>query len=50
MYEFHSKDATDLIGKLLDKNPKSRLSNVEEIMVHPFFKNINWETIMKREG
>ena len=47
-YEFHTKEATDLIGKLLTKNPFDRLSNAEEIMTHPFFKNIDWENMMLR--
>jgi serine/threonine protein kinase len=49
MYEFHSKVASDLIGKLLKKKPRKRLSNAEDIMKHPFFKNIDWDAMMKRQ-
>jgi serine/threonine protein kinase len=49
MYEFHSKIASDLIGKLLAKKPRKRLSSAKEIMKHPFFKNINWDAMIKRE-
>ena len=41
-------DAADLCRRLLDKNEKTRLgsSGCEEIMAHPWFKNINWESII----
>lgn len=48
-----SKDAWDLVTKLLDPNPASRLGcgcrGVDEIKDHPFFKDINWTDVyMKR--
>lgn len=41
-------DAADLCRRLLDKNEKTRLgtNGCEEIMAHPWFKNINWEQII----
>mmetsp|Transcript_40352 Transcript_40352/g.97444 ORF Transcript_40352/g.97444 Transcript_40352/m.97444 type:complete len:653 (+) Transcript_40352:236-2194(+) len=42
------KDAADLCAKLLEKDEKKRLGTqgCEEIMVHPWFKNLNWESII----
>jgi beta-adrenergic-receptor kinase len=41
-------EAADLCSRLLDKNEKTRLgsSGCEEIMAHPWFKNMNWEAII----
>jgi serine/threonine protein kinase len=41
-------DAADLCRRLLDKNEKTRLGagGCEEIMAHPYFKNMNWESII----
>jgi serine/threonine protein kinase len=43
-----SPEAYDFINKLLTIDPKKRLgySGIEEIKNHPFFADINWETIM----
>ena len=35
-------NAKDLIKKLLDRDPKTRLADIEEIKKHPFFAKINW--------
>jgi len=42
------KDAADLCARLLEKDEKKRLgtNGCEEIMVHPWFKNLNWEPII----
>lgn len=42
------RDAADLCRRLLDKNEKTRLGThgCEEIMAHPWFKNVNWESII----
>ena len=42
------RDAADLCRRLLDKNEKTRLgtNGCEEIMAHPWFKNMNWESII----
>ena len=44
-----SKEAIDLMKKLLDKNPLNRLSDPQSIRDHPFFSNINWDQIVKRD-
>ena len=42
-----SPEAKDLIEKILRKNPSSRIgsANINDLMNHPFFKGINWQTI-----
>ncbi|CAI2369862.1 unnamed protein product [Moneuplotes crassus] len=42
-----SKDAKDLVSKLLRRDPKRRLGikGVHEIMNHPFFKEVDWVKI-----
>jgi len=42
------KDAADLCARLLEKDEKKRLgtNGCEEIMAHPWFKNLNWESII----
>lgn len=48
-----SKNAKSLLSGLLVKAPRSRLGggpdDAKEIMVHPFFLNINWQMLLKRE-
>lgn len=48
-----SKDAKDLISKLLERNPSQRLgagqNGVSSIKKHKFFKSIDWERLYKRE-
>ena len=42
-------DAADLCRRLLDKDPASRLGahgGCEEIMAHPWFKGVEWESII----
>jgi hypothetical protein len=41
-------DAADLCRGLLDKNENNRLgaNGCEEIMAHPWFRNLNWEYII----
>ncbi|KAF7682510.1 cAMP-dependent protein kinase catalytic subunit PRKX [Astathelohania contejeani] len=43
------KSASDLILRLLEKNPKKRIYSIEEIKTHPFFKTINWEKMSRLE-
>ncbi|KAL6060878.1 Serine/threonine-protein kinase greatwall [Balamuthia mandrillaris] len=50
-----SPEARDLIDRLLCSNPKQRLGSastggVDAIKAHPFFKNINWETLLEKPG
>jgi len=46
-----SKEAKDLISRLMDRNPKTRLgveNDVEDIKNHIFFENVNWEDVYLR--
>jgi serine/threonine protein kinase len=43
-----SRDAKDLINKLLAKNPRDRIKP-ESIPLHPFFKDISFDDIYKRK-
>ncbi|RKP20553.1 kinase-like protein [Rozella allomycis CSF55] len=47
-----SQDAIDLISRLLDPNPKSRLggNGVEEVKRHPYFQEIDWQHLYDEEG
>ena len=51
-FPFLSDDARDLCQRLLDKNPQTRLgsgpSDAQEIMSHPWFASINWNSIMEK--
>ena len=50
-YHYHSAVATDLISKLLAKDPSKRLGSqrgAEEIKEHPFFADIDWDKMMKK--
>ncbi|KAL4238647.1 RAC-gamma serine/threonine-protein kinase [Mactra antiquata] len=48
-----SEDAKALLGGMLVKNPKERLgggeADVQDIMGHPFFKNINWQDLYEKK-
>lgn len=50
--DFVSVEASDLLARLLERNPAKRLGSgptgVEEIKSHPFFKGINWETFYNK--
>lgn len=39
--------ARDLIDRLLKKDPDERIgaSDIQELKTHPFFENIEWETL-----
>jgi serum/glucocorticoid-regulated kinase 2 len=44
--------AKDLIHKLLNRNPRKRLGtfgDAEEIKKHPFFKDIDWNKVFRKE-
>ncbi len=45
-----SKDAQDIIARLLDKNPSTRLgkNGISEVKSHPFFATIDFELVFKR--
>ena len=45
-----SSEITDLLKKLLCKNPNERLGSkkgAEELKTHPFFSSINWGTLIE---
>ena len=47
-----SKDAKDLMTRLLDKNIENRLcvhEGLEELKKHPFFKSIDFDAILRKE-
>ena len=44
-----SKEAIDLISQLLDKNPRTRLSDPKKIKEHPWFRGIDWSSVYRRE-
>ena len=47
-----SKDAKDLITKLLEKNVENRLcykNGIEDIKKHPFFKSIDFDALLKKK-
>lgn len=50
--ERFTDEAKDLVSKLLDKNPKTRLgcgpNGAEDIKNHPFFENVDWDTVMNK--
>ena len=50
---FLSEHAKDICAKLLDKNPVTRLgsgeTDAQEIMDHPWFSCINWDSIMNKK-
>ena len=37
-----SKEAVDLLARLLVPNPRQRLASAQHAMAHPFFQNVNW--------
>ncbi|KAG9452438.1 hypothetical protein H6P81_005342 [Aristolochia fimbriata] len=47
-----SYEAYDLINKLLIENPFHRLgaTGAQEVKRHPFFKNINWDTLARQKA
>ncbi|CAM8937446.1 unnamed protein product [Rhodiola kirilowii] len=47
-----SYEAKDLIDKLLRENPVQRLgaTGAAEVKRHPFFKNINWDTLARQKA
>ena len=47
-----SDDAKDIINQFLDNNPKKRLGSqngIEEIKAHPFFANIDFDSIERKK-
>lgn len=48
-----SDQATDLLKKLLERNPEARIGSgpdgADAIRQHPFFENVNWEQVETRD-
>ena len=46
-----SHEVEDLLKKLLDRDPKSRLGSesVSKVKYHPFFKNTDWKAVIQRK-
>mmetsp|Transcript_15625 Transcript_15625/g.17369 ORF Transcript_15625/g.17369 Transcript_15625/m.17369 type:complete len:330 (-) Transcript_15625:151-1140(-) len=47
--DYFSRDAKDILSKLLDRNPESRLQNYEDIQNHPFFRPIDFRKLDAKE-
>lgn len=49
--EHMSLDARDFLGQLLNRDPRARLgfNGVEEIKAHPYFSNIQWDALLRKE-
>ena len=43
-----SPAARDLLTRLLDRNPDTRLQDVRQFMAHPFFSDVNWDDLYNR--
>jgi serine/threonine protein kinase len=43
-----SPAAQDLLRKLLDRNPATRLQELDKFKAHPFFADINWTDLLAR--
>jgi len=43
------ENARDIISRFLDKNPDTRLKNVDEIKRHPFFGSIDWSALYNKQ-
>ncbi|KEG13031.1 putative rac serine-threonine kinase, putative,protein kinase [Trypanosoma grayi] len=44
-----SEEAQDLLRRLLDRDPEKRLQDLEEFKKHPFFHDIDWDKLYRRE-
>jgi serine/threonine protein kinase len=49
MKAYFSDAVADLLRQLLQINPSKRLCDSKVVKAHPFFKNINFETLAKRQ-
>ena len=52
MRSYFSESATSLLQNLLHRDPTKRIganNDAEEIMGHPFFDDLDWEAIKRRE-
>ncbi|KAG9353229.1 hypothetical protein JZ751_017805 [Albula glossodonta] len=44
-----TKEAKDLLEKLFERDPTHRLGVIGNLRAHPFFKNISWPALERRE-
>ncbi|CAD8143919.1 unnamed protein product [Paramecium pentaurelia] len=44
-----SSQLKDLLSKLLQKDPNNRISSANEVKKHPWFKNVDWDMIFKKQ-
>ncbi|CAK71368.1 unnamed protein product (macronuclear) [Paramecium tetraurelia] len=44
-----SSQLKDLLSKLLQKDPNSRISSANEIKKHPWFKNVDWDMVLQKQ-
>jgi serine/threonine protein kinase len=44
-----SQDASDLLKKLLEREPDKRLTDPKKIKAHPFFKGFDWDACVRKE-
>jgi serine/threonine protein kinase len=52
MKPFFSAEVSNLILRLLDKDPDTRLgsaSDADEVMQHPFFADVDWPKLERKE-
>jgi len=47
--DFISDEAADLLVKLLDRDPKTRLQIPQQIKGHPFFSKIDWKLLLEKK-
>ena len=48
IFNHFSNSSKDLVKKLLEYNPRKRLG-FQQILVHPFFKGIDWDKLERKE-
>ena len=48
MPRYISKEGKDLLNQLLNKRPEKRIT-LESLKAHEFFKDIDWQALMRRE-
>eukprot|EP01126_Amoeba_proteus_P026289 TRINITY_DN2605_c0_g1_i1.p1 TRINITY_DN2605_c0_g1~~TRINITY_DN2605_c0_g1_i1.p1 ORF type:complete len:293 (-),score=72.79 TRINITY_DN2605_c0_g1_i1:91-969(-) len=46
---FFSAEVTDIIGSFLKRHPKDRLQDPERIKAHPWFRDIDWDRLVRLE-
>jgi len=46
---FFSNEAKNIVERLLDRSPTTRLSDPSQVKAHAFFKSIDWEKLFHKE-